>query len=292
MEKFFKVIRSILMLLILSFSFVSNKSEASNAIPVDNLRYPVLLTLEKARTGSGFYINDKDKIVYFVTARHMLFRMNDATKEYELKSNTATLLSYSYDISIDDPIEIKLNLDILYKDNNIRIHKLYDVVVIKILEAIKEGRQKKTVNGVVLVKGGKITTVARKNIKKFDEVLVGNNIFIFGYPTSLVTKNIQQIEDKKPLVRKGIIAGLNKKNNTIILDCTINFGNSGGPVIEVEQINITSFNFRLIGLITEIVPFVEEWTNKRYNITNVQIENSGYSIAMSMDSVLKIIDNW
>ena len=55
------------------------------AIPTDNLAYPVLLTLKGSGTASGFYLNDGTRM-YLVTARHVLFDERKLT----LKSPSAT----------------------------------------------------------------------------------------------------------------------------------------------------------------------------------------------------------
>jgi hypothetical protein len=40
-------------------------------------------------------------------------------------------------------------------------------------------------------------------IKLFDQILVGNNVILFGYPTSLELKELAQLDPMRPLLRRG-----------------------------------------------------------------------------------------
>ena len=96
-------------------------------------------------------------------------------------------------------------------------------------------------------------TVGMDTVKHFDEVLTGNDVFVFGYPTSLGLKSDPtrppQFDPSLPLLRKGIVAGKNPRLHTLILDSPIYFGNSGGPALEVEQDGLQR-RFRVIGVVS------------------------------------------
>ena len=77
--------------------------------------------------------------------------------------------------------------------------------------------------------------VSREGIKTLDEVIVGNDVIMYGYPTSLGLEKIAQIDPLRPLLRKGIVAGKNIQRSSLVLDCPAYFGNSGGPVFEIER---------------------------------------------------------
>ncbi|MFC1592663.1 serine protease [Candidatus Omnitrophota bacterium] len=283
MKLLFKLINVITILLIVNFIFSTESAEARRVIPDNNLRYPIHVTLGDGSKGSGFYFRH-DNRVYFVTARHVLFEKDK--NNFILISTKADLLSYSPDLAIDDPTEIELNLDKLNNNGLIKYDKFHDVAIVKIAE------NNNYIDGVTLKTiGGAIISASTKFMKKFDEVLIGNNVYIFGYPTSLGIKQLPQIDYKRPLLRKGIIAGVNKKKQTIIIDAPTYFGNSGGPVIEAEQVDALNYRFCVIGLVSEIVPFAEEWINKQYRFSNLQIENSGYSVVVPMDKILELMNN-
>jgi hypothetical protein len=72
-------------------------------------------------------------------------------------------------------------------------------------------------------------------VKTFDQVLIGNDVIMYGYPTSLGLANILQLNPDRPLLRKGIVAGKNLQQHTLILDCPIYQGNSGGPIFEIDR---------------------------------------------------------
>lgn len=131
-----------------------------------------------------------------------------------------------------------------------------------------------------------------KTVLRFTDVLVGNDVYVYGYPTSIGIKENKQFDIMKPLLRRGIVAGKNKDNKTIILDCPVYYGNSGGPVIQKKDVRVGLQVFELIGLIVEFVPFQEEWLNLKYNYTNNEISNSGYSVAIAMDYIVDLLDNW
>jgi len=126
--------------------------------------------------------------------------------------------------------------------------------------------------------------------KIYKDVLVGNEAFVFGYPTSIGLKEIPQINYIRPLLRKGTIAGKNDKMKTIILDCPTYYGNSGGPVVEVERIGAFNTQFRVIGLISQFVPFAEIWINATQKYSYKQLSNSGYTIVIPIDFVIELIN--
>ena len=126
-------------------------------------------------------------------------------------------------------------------------------------------------------------------VKKFENVLTANTIYVFGYPTSLGIKELPQIDPLRPLLRLGIVAGTNPAHKTIILDCPSYPGNSGGPVLEVDQVDLVNRRFHVIGVVSQFVPFAETWVNVTHKYQNLTISNSGYTVAVSMDPVLELI---
>jgi len=124
------------------------------------------------------------------------------------------------------------------------------------------------------------------SIKPFNRVLVGNDVVLFGYPTSLGLKQTPQLDPRRPLLRKGIVAGTDPSNESIVLDCPVYFGNSGGPVLELDRVGFMT-HLVIIGVVSQYVPFVEVGGS---NTVAMQVmANSGYSIATPMDFVLELI---
>lgn len=125
------------------------------------------------------------------------------------------------------------------------------------------------------------------NARNFKETEITNEVFVLGYPVSLSSPEMKQIDYDSPLVRKGIIAGKNYENNTIILDCPVYGGNSGGLVLEIDAENDI---IHLIGVVVQYIPFIDVWRNVKFSeLYNSNYQNSGYSIALPVDNIFDLI---
>jgi hypothetical protein len=281
MKKLYTIL--VFFVLISVAAVVSFAAEEPSALPGDNLRYPVFITFDNTliSAGSGFYLST-DKAVYLVTAKHILY------KDGNLIGKVATIESYPRDLRSEEPIIIKLDLEVLEKSGMIIPHPSEDIIIVKV--GVLESNQLKFIKGteVVKVQPSGIVSMRVEGIKKFENVLVGNDIFLFGYPISL-QNSFQAIDYKKPLLRKGIIAGKNAKSKKIILDAPSYFGNSGGLVIEVDD-NKVQKTFSAIGIVSETIPFIDQVKSMMYGYSNVVIQNSGYSLVVPLDFMLELID--
>lgn len=251
-------------------------------LPDDNLSYPVLVQIGDG-SGSGFYFHT-DQRLFLVTALHVLYRIEDQDKP--LRDSSVQLTSYDRNLSVQNPIELTIDLSLV----DIRKNDSKDIVLVEI------GKVSSGEAGINFVKGVRSSASATSNIvvvlpeylKKFDDVLISNEVFILGYPNSLGFPGQLQIDPKKPLLRKGIIAGRNILNETIILDCPVYFGNSGGLAIEVEETSVSEKKFSVIGVISEYIPFVEKLRSLQFGYTNLSFENSGYSVVVPIDTILEL----
>ncbi len=253
---------------------------ARRAIPDDNLAYPVLIAGEGV-LGSGFFLNSKDYI-YLVTAKHVL---SDVTS-HALFVPMVKLLAYPPNPNDQTRNTMLLDLSTLEKAGHIKRHPSADVVVVKIakVDSAVDKQLVSSLPGVVFTESAPagIISVALDAVKEFKDVLVGNEVVLFGYPSSLGITNIPQIEYSRPLLRRGMVAGLNRQNKSIILDCPVYPGNSGGPAIELEPDGF-NIKFRVIGVVSQFVP----WVNSAGG--NTTVSNSGYSVVTPMDFVLELI---
>jgi S1-C subfamily serine protease len=270
--------------------------EAQRSIPDDNLAYPVLVNLTSCPgipniTGSGFFIN-AENATYFVTARHVLF--DESKPDRPLRCKQAELLSYSRDQKEAGRNLLALDLALLSANNDVKAHPTHDVAVIRIGTSSKLDAKPviKMLTGVQIRESAPsgILGVSPTVIKKLDQVLTANEIYVFGFPTSIGLRELPQIDYLKTLIRQGIVAGTNGQRKVIILDCLTFPGNSGGPVLEVEQVSLLERRFYVIGVISQFVPIAETWVNKTFNYSNTQIYNSGYSVAIPMDMVLELLN--
>lgn len=251
-------------------------------LPENNLNYPVLVEIDGGN-GSGFYLNFEDSHFYLVTAYHVLFDV----QKHSLKGNLAILTSYDQNDRLRDIVlEVDISVAKIISDAG------RDVAMILLGDLTK----KENVGEIIwkpYIKNKKydgsdiIVSVLFSGLKKFEDVLESNEIFLLGCPSSLGT--IGQIETRRPLLRKGIVAGKNYINKTIILDCPVYFGNSGGLAIQVEEVGFGSRKFSIIGIVTQYIPFIEQLYSIQKGYTNVNMENSGYSIAIPSDVIEEII---
>jgi hypothetical protein len=280
-------------------SIISGRALGNRAVPDDNLAYPVLITLKLKNGGiiygSGFYINTANS-VYLVTAKHVLF----PNLAGQLVDADLELISYSRDVTAPQRITITTSTSLLNANGNIKPHQTRDVTVIKIgskntVSALSNNTVPNSsqdasspmmlnlVPGLVInaSAGSGIVGVALENVKKYDQVLVGNDVIIYGYPRSLVDE--RQLDPLRPLLRRGLIAGLNQSRRTIVIDCPSYRGNSGGPAVEIEPVNLGATSLKVIGVVVEYVALTEGTEDFGIKF------NSGYSIVEPMDYVLEII---
>jgi len=247
-------------------------------IPDDNLAYPVLIEMDNS-IGSGFFLNDENKI-YLVSASHVLFNRDTGA----LISNIAKITSYPKEKADKEKNVFKLDLAKLLSKGHLKYDFSKDVVVLKIGDVDSETRLFNTLSEVEVMEISTtgVVGVGIDNTRTYQESLIANDVFVFGYPVSLNLLQIPQIDYSRPLLRHGIIAGKNDLTKTLVLDLPVYHGNSGGPVIEAEQEGL-GFRYRVVGLITEFVPALARAKDR------VEV-NSGYSIAASLDRVLELVE--
>jgi hypothetical protein len=283
-------------LLLLSFGAV--QSRAQRSIPDDNLAYPVLIDLSDCRNniasvkGSGFFLNTGPE-EYLVTARHILFDLSQRVQPNQplsLLCKKANLVSYSKDPKERQQNRFELDLQLLNTTSKIKAHATKDIAIVQI-GVNPQPTALVPIAGVqanAIAPSGILSAILETNVKKFTEVLTGNDVHVLGYPSSIGIQQSPQIDYNSPLLRKGIVAGTNVSNKTIVLDCLTFFGNSGGPVLQAVPVGLGT-RFDVIGIISQYIPFAETWVNTTLNYSNVQVYNSGYSIAEPMDSVFELL---
>lgn len=251
------------------------------AIPDNNLNYPALIK-HPTGSGSGFYFR-KNKKLFLVTALHVL-----CGSDGNLHSEHIEVTSYDFNKQKNNDACLKINL----LKTKVRIKESVDVALVEIASVPEnddiENFSTQLLDGVELIRSNTgLVAVPARGIKLLKRVLIANDVYILGYPSSLGMPGADQIELNKPLLRKGIVAGINTKNKTIILDCPVYFGNSGGVVVEVENEG-NETRYRIIGVISQFIPFVEKMQSQQLGYVNVNMENSGYSVAVPMDTIFDL----
>ena len=189
------------------------------------------------------------------------------------------------------PNLIKLDLSYLVKENSFLIHPEFDVAVVPIGK--NEGPSLNLMKGVTKVTTARtgIIGVSIKNIKRLSDVLIANEVYVFAFPSSIGIRKSPRFDYDRPLLRKGVVSGKSIKLKSIVIDTPAFKGDSGGSVLEVEQQGF-EYHYRLIGLISEFIPYVEEWHNRQLGYTNIEISNSGYSVVAPADFILDLISEF
>jgi S1-C subfamily serine protease len=231
-------------------------------------------------TGSGFFLRDADSI-YLVTAKHVLF--DERTNE--ILAKTLTLVSYSKELADTTPNIINVDLSLLTPDN-VKAHPSQDIAAVRLFHIDSDHSELGTpLEGLSMQSTARagIVVVGPETVKRLKDVLIGNEVLIMGYPTSLALRPNSQIDPRRPLLRHGIIAGENPQTHAVILDCPVYFGNSGGPVIEIDR-GFPMNSFKLIGVVSQYVPYADG--GKTFAI----VANSGYSIATPIDYLYELIE--
>ena len=253
-------------------------------LPLNNLNYPVKILIGKS-SGSGFLIGYEKKI-YLVTAKHVIYQQDNATKNSVPFGDKIKITCHTFVESgpKHKPIIYEIELEKILSDNNLKFHSTADIVIIK-LGFSDEKNILNYVNGISKIQDAKGAVIhyPMDGSRKFNELEITNDVFVLGYPVSLSTPEMKQINYDSPLVRKGIIAGKNYENKTVILDCPVYGGNSGGMVLEI---NLEKSLIHLIGVVVQFIPFIDQWNNVRFpELYNSNFQNSGYSVALPVDYI-------
>jgi hypothetical protein len=94
-------------------------------------------------------------------------------------------------------------------------------------------------------------------------------------------------------LRAGIVAGVNPSTKTLVIDCPVYGGNSGGPVLEMDRPDARGIRLRIIGVVTQFVPAVVPTLKSDGTPSgDVVVTNSGYAVAVAMDSVLELVEHF
>ncbi|RIJ42486.1 S1 family peptidase [Pontibacter oryzae] len=259
----------------------------------DNFAYSILLTINEGKSkGSGFRLKYKGYNL-LVSAKHVFF--DDKNELY------GDLLIANCPSPLDDG---KVVLQINLLDAKIFYSKTADVCIIllgknKDLKTnnppLKKDKSKHKRPAELVLEdyiyvieqtASRITSVDIEATRNLDKIGIANDVYLMGYPTSLGIRQSKYFDAYKPLIRKGIVSGINKNENTFIIDCPSYQGNSGGPIVEHGEDGY----FRVIGLVSHYIPYETTWYNNRERIQHVDISNSGFSVCVPFDKITELIE--
>jgi len=275
---------------LLGLTVLGSHARGQAYVPEDNLAYPVQVVVVDGG-GTGFFVR-KDQNLFLVTARHVVYDIVTRRLAPEFM-----LRALSKDVHETAVTVMHVNAAQMQEAKQIRMDEARDVAVIR-LATVRPGGMD-TTPGVVVSersKGG-IITAPFGYLTRFSDVDVSSQIFMFGYP-SLGVKGYAQIDPTRPLVRGGIVSGVNATLKTIIIDAPVYHGNSGGPVVQLSRTN----RLKIIGIATQFVPVAEEVLPlNRLDVPQgtapvtpnvMALGNSGYSVVASADAIIDLIDSF
>jgi hypothetical protein len=228
--------------------------------------------------------------VFFATAGHVLFPNNGTNA----LGGNAMLTWHEHNGTNDNECAMYLNLSELNAEGEVRRHPSHDVAVVRLGVINTNGLDSFYSPGVASINGGPLTLVGNDIIRNLDSVNIGDDVYVFGYPTSIGMQESPQFDYASPLLRKGIVSGVYHQKRTIIIDAASYFGNSGGPVLERDEGTFGS-QFYVIGVVSEYIPFVDTIQSKSekygYSNTTKEVSNSGYAVIEPVDFIQDILWN-
>ena len=252
-------------------------------IPKENLAYPIKLEVDSNYKSTGFVINF-EKESFFVTTKHSFY------EEDKLIGEKCEMICQPESNLLEDIIFLEMDLVWLEQNGKIRKSSTEDVLVIK-LSNYQNGNEISLCEGITLKETGESNLIGIPEIaiKLLKDVRISSEIFVQGYPESIGLEDVPQIDFDRPLVRKGIVAGINEDNNSIIIDCQIFKGNSGSPVI-MRNWKGKQIENSLIGLVSQYIPVKYETKDENFQDTgDYVVGNSGYAVVIPCDEILKLI---
>lgn len=260
-------------------------------IPGKILSTVVRIASANGTIGSGFIYAGK-KNYYLITAKHVLFNLTG-----NLNHDLITIHATKTILESKFPSAIQIDLK-NYKDP-ILCHPNRDICAIKIMVVINSVPNKSitidypeyVIQNNSNTNTGDFKFLSSEKFGYFDLVNISDDAFIIGFPHSLRKYANNEIELYTPLLRKGVVSGKNLNEKIIILDCEVNYGNSGGPAFHAFSLPDSRIKIELIGIVSTFIPYAEEYINTRnLALRHEYIQNSGYSTIIPIDFLLEIID--
>jgi S1-C subfamily serine protease len=238
-----------------------------------NLTFTAYLNLGNGKSiGSGFILSHNG-VEYLVTAKHVLFSNNEL-----IDLNLLATIQGSHGTQEDAHI-----FEIYLDEATILTNMTDDVAIIELSTPDLTNQ-----NILSILQQGSINKIAVNSADtlRMDSISIPNEVYLIGFPTSLLFEDIAGFDVARPLLRKGILAGVNIEGDTFTIDCPSYQGNSGGPIVELCQDN----TLRISGVVSRYIPFVTQWKNNRESsVVHAEYTNSGYTVCTSMQAVFNLL---
>lgn len=239
----------------------------------EHLSSVVSIKLGTGATGTGFILYD-ESWVYLVTAAHVLF---DKDKD-ALYSDTVEIHQPVGKIRDGQSMITRLELDKLKYNYNLA----QDYFVVRFAKIISGVQIVEFLDGVDVVKhDANGVAIALDRICMLQDVQLGEEVMIVGYPSSVGLKQDPQFDYNVPLLQRGIVSNIYDRQKTIILDSSVYPGNSGSLVLVTRDDVV-----KAIGMVLRYIPYEQVWYNTRDRLVNREYHISRFSVALSFDVIL------
>lgn len=246
--------------------------------PASLLAAPVLIGYDGRLMASGFMMITQTN-QFLVTARHVFLKGNS-----ELVTTNVDILAYGLG-GPQDRQSLGLNLEVARSAGSVRTHPSKDVMVVRLFAYGRTDGRSVGSPGVKVVDGANVKCFGFNPSmgRRIKDVPIGVDALILGYPQDLLTAGL--LKDQ-PLLRKAFIAGKNHTDRTIIVDGGVYGGNSGGPVVLIEE-GPGEVSYLLAGIVTQATA---GFLTPMQNPQRVIMTNSGYSIIEPYDSIAETLE--
>ena len=244
----------------------------------------VLIKNNSGGSSSGVIVGD-NSFLYLVTARHCLLN-EPQNGEISLVDSLVFLIYYANDAFEGKSDTLLVNLSKALKNRDLLFDPLNDIAILTIAKfdgVTAGGKQSLSyTNSTTKLTKSAPGAMSEEVCLNFNQVDVGEDCTIIGYPSSLQTNSVNDYDFQRPLLRKGAIAGKDKSKRTIIVDCPSYKGNSGGPVFATSMHN--NVNTGLIGIVSRSILLGERLESSYYRQTvSINYINSGYTVIIPIE---------
>lgn len=280
--KLMTVIRKLIILFIITACAMKHANAQKQLVDIF-IPGTALIKYSTGGTASGVIIGDSSYL-YLVTARHCLI---DLSKDgLRLVDTSLWIVYYNEDPFSSKADSIQVNLLSAFKQRDLIFDPENDIAILafaKMQGFTSSGNPRFSYTSSAtkltpLAPGG----MSDKLFLNFDQVDVGDDCLLIGYPSSLQLNSKDDYDFNRPLLRKGAISGKDKSKKTIIIDCPSYQGNSGGPVFSSPI--YSSSNVGLIGIVSRSILHVENLESKYFKaIVSVNLYNSGYTVIIPIE---------
>ena len=243
-----------------------------NRILLEDFSYVAFLNIDNFKsTGSWFFLQ-KNGYDYLITARHILYDENGSLRWEQMLVRP----NHIWDCSEICWFNVRLSEDCIIQDIN------SDIAIINFGNI-----QNNQLSDFITEENKWITpvSISEDKTKWVNHFMITSDIYLVWFPTSLISRD-NLFDPTKPLVTKGIISWKNNQSNTFVVDASSYYGNSGWPIIALSE----DKKLYIIGFVSRYIPFITNWYNDREkSIIHTEISNSGYSMCIPIDSIIKLI---